>query len=110
MKSRFIQEGGTLDYTNTTSAAIAAGDVVVFGSKVGIAATDIPVGSTGTVKMNGVFEVLKDENEISLGAKVYYDPTNEIVTATSNESTIEAGYAVSTATASSSTVHIKLVG
>ena len=110
MKSRFVQEGNTLDYINTTAKAINAGDIVVFGSRVGVAATDIPIGSTGTVKMNGVFEVLKDDKEITVGAKLHYDQENEVMTATSNDNTIEAGYAASAATAISTTVYIKFLG
>lgn len=110
MKSKFVQDGKTLDYTNNTSSAIVAGDVVVMGSKVGVAGTDIAVGATGTVHMNGVFEFLKEDSvEVTVGQKVYYDATNEVMTTTSTSNT-EAGYAAYESKAGSTTVCVKLEG
>jgi len=111
MKSRFVQEGNTLDYTNSTSSAISAGDVVVLGNKVGIAATDIPIGAKGAVKMNGVFEVLKDEAAVfTQGATVYYDTINDEMVAESGDNTVVAGYAAYAASVNSTTVYVKLAG
>lgn len=110
MKTKFVQEGKTLDYTNTTSSAIAAGDVVVMGSVVGVAGCDIPVSATGTVHVTGVFEILKaDSVAFTVGQKAYWDATNEVMTTTSTSNT-EAGYAAYEAKAASTTVCIKLRG
>lgn len=110
MRTNYIQEGKSLDYTNKTEAAIAAGDIVVMGSVVGVAGTDIAVNATGSVHVVGVFEVLKEEGlEIGQGEKVYWNATGGVMTKTSASNTL-AGYAAYTAKTTDVTVKVKLVG
>ena len=54
-----VQDGDSLAFTNTTGSDIAAGDVVELKHCLGIAATDIPNGGTGTVYLEGVYTVPK---------------------------------------------------
>ena len=51
MKAVYVQEGKNLDYQNTGSTVIAAGEVVVLGGHIGIAAGDIAVGEKGALCM-----------------------------------------------------------
>ena len=110
MKGRYIQQGKTMDYKNSTDSKIEAGTVVNLTTRVGVAGTDIEINEVGEVHLNGVFEMNKAADEaISLAAVVYYDPVNDAITtvATSN---IPAGYAFASALAADITVSVKLLG
>ena len=52
--AEFFQRGETLDYTNAGSAKIEAGDVIVLGTKIGVAGCDIAVGAVGSVLCTGM--------------------------------------------------------
>ncbi|GAB2899564.1 capsid cement protein [Microbulbifer echini] len=58
MATNFVQDGRMLDVTNSTSAKLTSGQVVV-GSVLGVAMEDIAVGETGVPVIDGVFTVLK---------------------------------------------------
>lgn len=72
----FVELGDSLKYTNTGSA-ISAGDVVVVGNQIGIAAVDIAATTgTGTLDMVGVFDVPKVSGAvIAQGEAVIWDVT-----------------------------------
>ena len=111
MNAEYIQRGESLDYKNETAKQINAGEVVVFGTRIGIAGTTIPVGLTGSIHMVGVFKIPKKDGEaIEKGATVYY--AEEGLTAVKEEEPTQSvvGYAVETATATSKTVTVKLIG
>ncbi|RCK32492.1 hypothetical protein TH9_12225 [Thalassospira xiamenensis] len=55
----YAQKGNSLDYLNSTGALIPSGSPVVVGNQIGVAATDIAVGETGTVYMEEVFGLPK---------------------------------------------------
>lgn len=59
MANNFHKAGETLDYVNTTGAAIASGQVVAVGQILGVALVDIGIGGTGSVRTEGVFRVPK---------------------------------------------------
>ena len=59
MAKNYHQDGDVLDYTNTTAAAIASGDVVAMSNTVGVALVAIAAGAVGAVKTSGVFRVPK---------------------------------------------------
>lgn len=74
MATNFVQEGASLEWTNGTGAAVSSGDVVKVGAQIGIAATDIANGATGTVYMEGVFTVPKvSAAVIAQGESVIWD-------------------------------------
>ena len=105
--ARYIQVGNNLDYKNTTGASIKVGDIVNLGTRIGIAGTNIDVNDTGSVHMVGIFELPKTASlEINQGDIVYYDGT----AITKTDTDTPAGYAAYSATASSSTVAVKLLG
>lgn len=84
MKAEYHQLGETLYYTNPTDDFVGAGTLVIFGSICGVAATDIAPGQLGTLATKGVWQMPKDTAAITSGAKVYYDETNDVVTATAS--------------------------
>lgn len=109
MTAEYIQKGESLDYKNETANQIEAGEVVVFGTRVGIAGTTIPIGSTGSIHMVGVFKMPKKDGEaIEKGATIYYSVDG--MTAIAGQDQPIAGYAAETSAAASKTVTVKLIG
>lgn len=105
--ARFVQEGEAIDYT--PGSAVAAGDVVLMGSVgIGVAQTAIAANVKGSLIVDGVIEHAKASGAISAYAKVYWDNTNKVLTATSSGNTL-AGYAVAAAASGDATVTIKLM-
>lgn len=107
MKAVYWQKGEALDYTPAENTA--NGSVVSLGTRIGIAAGDIPAGSTGTIHVEGVFKLAKAEGTaIALGAAVCYDAESDVITAT--EGGVPAGYAAAPAAADDPVVLVKLLG
>jgi len=71
MQATFIQEGHAIDHT--PAQAVAAGQVVVQGSLIGVAKTPIAANQLGAIAVRGIFDVVKANEQISLGAAVYWD-------------------------------------
>ncbi|KAI3350784.1 DUF2190 family protein [Clostridium botulinum] len=110
MKAIYCQRGESIDYKNKTDEIIKAGTVVSITSRVGVAGTDINANKIGSIHVVGVFELEKSsEEEISVGAKVYYDPSKDCITAT-EASNIPAGYATADAQLNNTSVYVKLLG
>lgn len=107
MKADFYQKGVSIDYKNTSGATIAANTIVALGTtRCGVAGTDIPNNSVGSVFVEGVW-IVPSTGTIALGAAVYYDTSAEKATATAT-SNVPLGWAV--AAAENDTVKIKLLG
>lgn len=118
-KAEFWQRGESIDYTNSGAAKIEENEVVVFGSRVGIAGTVIPVGATGSLVMTGVFEMdKKDSTAINAGTEVYWNPDSTApgITTSSNDGAQTptaypyVGYATEAAAADDTTIKVKLLG
>ena len=106
-KAKFWQNGGHLDYLNSTGADIEANTVIALGSRIGVAGANIPDGETGALIVEGVFELDKtDSTKIDAGTVVYWDGNG--ITATSEESTVPAGYATNDAAADAEVVLVKI--
>lgn len=103
--AKYIQKGNTIDYT--AAAAIAAGDVVSLGSRIGVAAGDIPAGAVGALSVEGVFEIDKTASlAIAVGDAVYFNAASKNVTKTNSD--VPAGWAVAAATAADTVVRVKI--
>lgn len=109
MKATYIQRGETIDYKNETADAIKIDSVVSLGTRIAVAGDNIAAGATGVLHTVGVFSIPKAAEEITIGSDVYYDETNDCITATAGTN-IPAGYAVQTASASDTKVNVKLLG
>lgn len=73
MSNYFIQPGETITYTNGGSA-ISAGDVVVVGKLLCVAATDIANGASGELYTSGVHDIPKvDAAVITQGQSITWD-------------------------------------
>lgn len=108
MAKNFVQSGSVLDYANASGATIAAGAAVKIGVRIGVALVDIPNGTTGAVRVDGVWTIAKLSTDVvTVGALLYWDDTNKRLTTTSTSNTL-AGYAFSAAGNGVTTVDIKL--
>jgi predicted RecA/RadA family phage recombinase len=106
MQATFVQQGDGIDFV--AGADVNRGDVVVQGDLVGIATADVANGATGTITVEGVFDVVKDSSiSISAGAKVYWDAVNSqaVTTATGNKL---IGKAVEAAGSGATLVRVRL--
>ena len=103
----YIQKGDTLDLT--PGADVASGVGYLFGGFLfGVAAEDVTSGEAGPFVTEGVVEIAKTSAlAISVGDKVYWDPTGKEVDKTST-SQQNVGVAVEAAANPSATVKIKL--
>lgn len=107
-KAVFWQRGDAIDYKNNTASKIDARDIVVFGTRIGIAGTDIKPGETGSLIMTSTWEIPKDNAAITAGADVYFKDT--AASATKGAGFFLIGYAVEAAAADDTTVKVKLLG
>ena len=73
--TRYVQKGEAVDYRPTE--AVAAGDVIVQGSLVGVARLDIEAGTLGSLAVVGVFDAPKALGEIAVGTPLYWDAENK---------------------------------
>jgi predicted RecA/RadA family phage recombinase len=105
----YEQKGGLIEHT--ASGAIAAGDVVVIGSLVGVAPRPIANGAVGTVAIEGVWSVPKlatgTEGAVTAGQRVYWYAASGVV-AVSHATGTAMGYAVSAAAAQTTSVDVYL--
>ena len=108
MKAAYWQRGETLDYTPEN--AVANGEVVSLGTRIGVAGSDIKAGELGHLHVVGVFEMPKAASTaIAMGGAVDYDASAGDIT-TASSSNVPAGYAAAAAGANDTTVLVKLLG
>ena len=114
-KGTYWQRGETLDYKNATDTKIEANTIISFGSRIGVAGTDILPGEIGSLHVTGVFEIPKTATEaIEMGESVYFD--GEGITNEENDGKTTptaypiAGYAAQAAAAADNVILVKLGG
>ena len=106
MKGVYVQRGETIDFKNNTTSAIAPNDVVTMTKRIGIAATDIPVGAIGTVHVVGVFDMpAETTNEFTAGQTVYLSDDKVVADATGG---VVAGFVVEPKAANSAVARVKI--
>jgi len=99
--------GHSNDQMLTAPVAVASGGGALVGAIFGVAKTNIAQGQRGPFCLTGKFELPKDANAIAEGARVYWDNTNKVVTATAGANTL-IGVATLAALAATTTVHVRL--
>lgn len=88
----YKQPGKTMAYV--AGADISAGDVVALADRVAVALTDIANGATGTVELDGVYELVAETDAaFSQGDQLFWDTNAENLTKTPSTTTIPAGMA-----------------
>ena len=105
MNFKFVAPGESIDYTPTS--AVAAGSVVIQGSLVGVAKTDIPANQLGALAVSGLFDVKKHTVAIDAGAKVYWNTTSSYATNVASGNTL-IGLAAEAVASGAATVKVLL--
>lgn len=109
MTDRFIQEGDTVDYTNTTGSPIVSGDVVILGSmQLGIALVNIAAAAVGAVITEGIFSLPKAAGVITAWQKLWWAPGTKTVLNAPAAGAYFIGYAAAAEETGSTTVKVKL--
>jgi predicted RecA/RadA family phage recombinase len=81
--AQFKQNGRTIDYANSSGSTIDYGEVTVINDFIGIAGEDILNGATGSMHLEGVFEIPAASGDtFSAGDPVYWNASTEQITAT----------------------------
>lgn len=113
-QASYVDEGEAIDFTPV--AAVAAGDVVVQGTLVGVARTALAAGRSGSLAVRGLFDVVKGATTFAAGAAVYWNPTGLPLggtvangAAVPTSTSILLGYAVRAASANDRTVRVAVV-
>lgn len=104
----FVQEGDSVDYT--PDSAVAAGDVIVQNTLVGIAKLAIAAAALGALAVSGVFDFPKaagSSSAIAAGKAVYWDETEEVATETSSGNTY-LGKTIQAAADDDETVRVRM--
>jgi len=87
MATRLYNADGYINYT--PSSAVTAGDVVVQGSIVGVADSDIAANKLGALSVEGVYQLAaKSADDLTIGLLVYWDDSEDEVTLTSTSNEI----------------------
>lgn len=111
MTKKYHQAGGNIDWTNDTGSTVTSGSFVVIGGLLGIAHDDIADGDTGPVHIEGVWDLPKGANAISLGAAVDFDVSADkidVIGTPASGDLVGCGVAVAAAGAGDSTVLVKI--
>lgn len=105
-QATFVQDGCAIDYT--PGVAIAAGDVVVQGDLVGVAKRPIAANELGAIEVAGIFEFAKSTGvAYTVGQILYWDDTNNVVTATATGNK-QIGKVIRAAATTDTTVRMRL--
>lgn len=110
MAQNYIQAGSRLDYTVPSGQSTTTGVPVVIGETVGIALNSGAAGSQVVIAFDGVYTLAKATGSgtaIALGARLYWDATNNRVTGTPGTHKM-IGFAWSAAAVGDATVQVKL--
>lgn len=99
--------GHANDQMLTAPVAVASGGGALVGAIFGVAKVNIAAGQRGPFCLTGKFEFPKDANAIAEGARVYWDNTAKVVTATAAGNTL-IGVCTLAALAATTTVHVRL--
>ncbi len=115
-QATFIQDGRSIDFT--PSSAVVAGQVVVQGSLIGVSRDPVVAGALGSLAVRGVFDVVKANEQQTLGAALYWDADGNpyggtagsgCLTTTSTGNTF-VGFGMAAAAATDATVRVLWTG
>ena len=105
MIANYQQPGSTIDFINSTSDTIKAGQVVSLTPRIGVAGTEIAASAVGSLHVKGVFFMPKATGAIAIGAAVYYNASTDKITTTAS-SAVPAGWAIAAAKSEDATVQV----
>lgn len=106
MTTKYVMSGTVIDYV--ASSPVTSGQVLLIGTRIGVALTAIASGATGAVQVLGIFTIAKLSTDVvAAGALLYWDNTNSRLTTTASGNTL-AGYATAAAGSGVTTVEISI--
>lgn len=105
MSKGFVQDGDVL--TLTAPYAVQSGGGALVGAIFGVALAAVANGARGEFMVNGVHDIPKATGAVSEGAKIYWDNTNKVVTATASGNTL-IGAAVQAQVSGDATARVRL--
>lgn len=106
MTTKYVMSGDVIDYV--AGSAVTSGQVLLIGTRIGVALAAIASGATGAVRMLGIFTIAKLSTDVvAAGALLYWDNANSRLTVTSAGNTL-AGYATAAAGNGVTTVEISI--
>ena len=79
MKANFIQRGEAVDFV--PSYDVAAGEIIRFGSLLGVVKIPVRTGELGALHLSGIYDVEKGRETITAGSRIYWDEQNKLATA-----------------------------
>lgn len=102
----YAHRGEVIDYKNAGGTEIKANSVVSLATRIGVAGTDIPVGTVGSVHVIGVYDIPAVTTEaFTVGQAVYWTGTALTSTAASN---VPAGWVVEAKILAGSIAKVKI--
>lgn len=104
----FVQPGDVVTLP-APAGGIQSGQPFAFGGLFGVAAYSAVAGYDVETQLVGVFDLPKGGGAISVGAKVYWDATNKVVTGTATNNAL-IGVCTAAAGAPAVTVRVRLNG
>lgn len=102
----YIQPGNVVTVP-APAGGVLGGDGVLIGALFGVASHDAVEGEDFSLQVTGVVDLPKANEAITLGARVYFDATSHVVTATDTGNTL-IGVAVAAAAAGDALVRLRL--
>lgn len=106
--NNLIQEGKRIDIT-APYAVSSGGGCLVGTALFGIAVDTYASGAAGVIATEGVFDIAKATGpSFAVGARVYWDDTNKVVTTSGTGSALEIGVCTTTAGTAATTARTKL--
>jgi len=104
----YVQRGCTIDYI--PGRDVDGGEVIDFGTFVGVSRRRIASGDMGALAVDGVFSVDKPDGEaVAFGVPVYWDDVAKVATGVSGGSRTKMGLCVRAALADDYKVRVKLL-
>ncbi len=108
MKNR-VQDGKTLNYLNDSGDPIVSGQIVELAARICVACADIAEDATGSVDMEGVYNLPKLAGEAhEFGDNLHFDPADGNLKLTATALTKYAGMCAKAAASADTTVDCKL--
>lgn len=100
-------KGNVIDFANDTAADIAVGSVIPFVNFCGVAETDIPIGETGAIRVEGIWDVTSVNTAINMGDLVYWNATDGKATGTATGN-VPLGVAVAPKASGKTVLRVKI--
>ena len=78
MKANFIQRSESVDFV--PSYDVGAGEIIRFGALLGVVKMPVQAGSLGALHLSGIYDVVKGNEEVIAGRKIYWNEKEKIAT------------------------------